>query len=152
MYNKWVAYGQSKTANILFSVELAQRLGSKGLKAFALHPGAIQTNIGRSADNDDFEALRECLWWMEPVHRDMLLIYTAQILLTGRWATEQASRVSNGRTSRRGHQPMPSPPSTRSYMVSIPAHAMIWTYTGVCQNTMGRTYRIARCLHLMVKT
>ncbi|TFK91253.1 NAD(P)-binding protein, partial [Polyporus arcularius HHB13444] len=57
VYNKWVAYGQSKTANILFSVELAQRLGSKGLKAFALHPGAIQTNIGRSADNDDFEAL-----------------------------------------------------------------------------------------------
>ncbi|TFK78017.1 NAD(P)-binding protein, partial [Polyporus arcularius HHB13444] len=57
-YNKWVAYGQSKTANILFSVELAQRLGSKGLKAFSLHPGTIMTNLGRSATNDDFEALQ----------------------------------------------------------------------------------------------
>lgn len=46
-YHKWRAYGQSKTANILFSVELAQRLGSKGLKSFSVHPGGIATNLGR---------------------------------------------------------------------------------------------------------
>ncbi|TFK86693.1 NAD(P)-binding protein, partial [Polyporus arcularius HHB13444] len=57
-YNKWVAYGQSKTANILFSVELAQRLGSKGLKAFSVHPGLISTNLSRSANIDDFKALQ----------------------------------------------------------------------------------------------
>ncbi|RDX44010.1 dehydrogenase [Lentinus brumalis] len=57
-YNKWLAYGQSKTANILFSVGLAQRLGSKGLKAFSLHPGTIMTNLGRSATQEDFEALQ----------------------------------------------------------------------------------------------
>jgi NAD(P)-dependent dehydrogenase (short-subunit alcohol dehydrogenase family) len=39
-YNQWEAYGQSKTANILFSKALAQRLGSRGLRAYSLHPGS----------------------------------------------------------------------------------------------------------------
>ncbi|ETS84586.1 hypothetical protein PFICI_02611 [Pestalotiopsis fici W106-1] len=42
-YEPWTAYGQSKTANILFSVELARRLADKGIKAFAVHPGGILT-------------------------------------------------------------------------------------------------------------
>ena len=46
-YEKWTAYGQSKTANILFSVGLEQRLGDKGIHSYALHPGGIQTNLGR---------------------------------------------------------------------------------------------------------
>ena len=37
-------YGQSKTANLLFSVSLAEKLGKRGLLAFSLHPGAIFTN------------------------------------------------------------------------------------------------------------
>ena len=40
-YKQWVAYGQSKTANILFSKALARKLGSKGLLTFSLHPGVI---------------------------------------------------------------------------------------------------------------
>ena len=43
-YNKWRAYGQAKTANILMVVALAQRLGKKGLTAVSLHPGVIGTN------------------------------------------------------------------------------------------------------------
>ncbi|KAJ2981506.1 hypothetical protein NQ176_g1980 [Zarea fungicola] len=50
LYDKWVAYGQSKTANILFAVSLAQKLGSRGLLAFSLHPGAIITNLGTHLD------------------------------------------------------------------------------------------------------
>ena len=38
-YNKWEAYGQSKTANILFSVGLERRLADKGIHAYAVHPG-----------------------------------------------------------------------------------------------------------------
>jgi len=38
-YPTWLAYGQSKTANALFAVELAKRLKSKGVAAFSLHPG-----------------------------------------------------------------------------------------------------------------
>ncbi|QKX63987.1 uncharacterized protein TRUGW13939_11160 [Talaromyces rugulosus] len=46
-YDKWQAYGQSKTANMLFSVSLAEKLGDKGVKSFSLYPGRIETGIGR---------------------------------------------------------------------------------------------------------
>lgn len=38
-YNGWIAYGQSKTANILFSISLTQKLQSKGIVSYAVHPG-----------------------------------------------------------------------------------------------------------------
>jgi NAD(P)-dependent dehydrogenase (short-subunit alcohol dehydrogenase family) len=46
-YEKWAAYGQSKTANSLFAVELNRRLEPKGIKAYAVHPGGIMTNLQR---------------------------------------------------------------------------------------------------------
>ncbi|SPJ72826.1 related to oxidoreductase [Fusarium torulosum] len=47
LYNKWSAYGQSKTANMLFAISLAEKLGSRGLQAYSLHPGAIlETSLG----------------------------------------------------------------------------------------------------------
>ena len=58
-YHMWRAYGQSKTALILFSVELARRLGPKGLKAFSLHPGSIWTNLSRSNSDEDWARLSE---------------------------------------------------------------------------------------------
>lgn len=39
VYDKWDAYAQSKTANILFTDALVEKLGRKGLKAYSLHPG-----------------------------------------------------------------------------------------------------------------
>ena len=48
-YDKWVAYGQSKTANMLFAVALDGRGDAHGVRAFAVHPGAIlDTDLGRS--------------------------------------------------------------------------------------------------------
>ncbi|EHK45986.1 hypothetical protein TRIATDRAFT_264467 [Trichoderma atroviride IMI 206040] len=45
-YDRWQAYGQSKTANILMCLALADRLGaSHGLTAFSLHPGVIATKL-----------------------------------------------------------------------------------------------------------
>lgn len=46
-YYPWISYGQSKTANILFSVGLEARLSARGIHAYAVHPGGIQTNLGR---------------------------------------------------------------------------------------------------------
>ncbi|KAK3317473.1 hypothetical protein B0T19DRAFT_376274 [Cercophora scortea] len=41
-YNKWQAYGQSKTGNVLLALQLARTLGPKrGLRAYSLHPGII---------------------------------------------------------------------------------------------------------------
>lgn len=57
-YDGWSAYGQSKTANILFSVELAKRLGGRGIFAYSVHPGGIwDTGLTTHLDNDDFEEI-----------------------------------------------------------------------------------------------
>lgn len=59
LYNKWRAYGQAKTANILFTVSLATMLGCRGLTAISLHPGVIGTNLGNHLDwNTDFAEMR----------------------------------------------------------------------------------------------
>ncbi|HET7652424.1 MAG TPA: SDR family NAD(P)-dependent oxidoreductase [Acidimicrobiales bacterium] len=58
-YDKWEAYGQSKTANILFAVELERRLGADGIHAYAVHPGMIATRLGRHLDRSDYETLKE---------------------------------------------------------------------------------------------
>jgi WW domain-containing oxidoreductase len=47
-YDPWVAYGQSKLANLLFAKELAQRLAGTGKTANAVHPGVINTKLARS--------------------------------------------------------------------------------------------------------
>ncbi|KAL6357427.1 hypothetical protein LRP88_07592 [Fusarium phalaenopsidis] len=50
-YDRWAAYGQAKTANMLFSLSLAQKLGSRGLQAYSVHPGLIMTtNLGNHLD------------------------------------------------------------------------------------------------------
>jgi NAD(P)-dependent dehydrogenase (short-subunit alcohol dehydrogenase family) len=58
-YDKFESYGQSKTANILFSVELDRRLAPKGVRAYAVHPGMIVTDLGRHMTKDDMRALRD---------------------------------------------------------------------------------------------
>jgi len=55
-YDKWLAYGQSKTANVLFAVELDRRLRRFGVSAFAVHPGVIVTELGRHLTQEDIEA------------------------------------------------------------------------------------------------
>jgi NAD(P)-dependent dehydrogenase (short-subunit alcohol dehydrogenase family) len=49
-YDPWAAYGQSKTANALFALELHRRAGGQGLLAYSLHPGAINTELGRHVE------------------------------------------------------------------------------------------------------
>jgi NAD(P)-dependent dehydrogenase (short-subunit alcohol dehydrogenase family) len=46
-YDKWIAYGQSKTANALFAMALDARGKKRGVRAFSLHPGQILTNLAR---------------------------------------------------------------------------------------------------------
>jgi NAD(P)-dependent dehydrogenase (short-subunit alcohol dehydrogenase family) len=56
-YDKWASYGQAKTANVLHAVELDRRLRSRGVRAFAIHPGAIMTELGRHLTRADMETL-----------------------------------------------------------------------------------------------
>jgi NAD(P)-dependent dehydrogenase (short-subunit alcohol dehydrogenase family) len=46
-YDPWVAYGHAKTANILFAVEFDRRHKAAGIRAAAVHPGGIQTELSR---------------------------------------------------------------------------------------------------------
>ena len=49
-YEEFAAYGRSKTANILFAVEFDRRHKADGVRATAVHPGGIQTELGRHMD------------------------------------------------------------------------------------------------------
>lgn len=52
-YDKWVSYGQAKTANVQFTVALSERLLDKGVHCFSVHPGAIKTELGRHMSAED---------------------------------------------------------------------------------------------------
>lgn len=54
-YDPWASYGQSKTANVLFSLALDKRLDD--IDVFAVHPGGIQTNLGRHLSEEQAAAL-----------------------------------------------------------------------------------------------
>ncbi len=58
-YDKFVAYGASKTANILHMVELDRRLRDEGVRAYSVHPGIVATSLARHMTRDDFTTLGE---------------------------------------------------------------------------------------------
>lgn len=64
-YDKFLAYGASKTANVLHAVELDSRLRDHGVRAFAVHPGVVATALARHMRRADLGALRT----LEPEHR-----------------------------------------------------------------------------------
>ena len=58
-YEPWTAYGRAKTANILFAVEFDRRHKDRGIRAAALHPGGIHTELARHLDDGALKALVE---------------------------------------------------------------------------------------------
>jgi NAD(P)-dependent dehydrogenase (short-subunit alcohol dehydrogenase family) len=56
-YDPFIAYGRSKTANILFAVAFDQRHRERGVRAAAVHPGVIHTELGRHVDPSAIENL-----------------------------------------------------------------------------------------------
>ena len=65
-YNEWASYGQAKTANVLFTVGLEDRFADKGIHAFAVHPGGIQTNLSRHMSQEQTDALIERVTTADP--------------------------------------------------------------------------------------
>ncbi|MBW4702472.1 MULTISPECIES: SDR family NAD(P)-dependent oxidoreductase [unclassified Micromonospora] len=57
-YDPWAAYGQSKTANVLFAVEATRRWADDGILSNALMPGAIHTNLQRYVSAEELERMR----------------------------------------------------------------------------------------------
>ncbi len=58
-YDAWEAYGRAKTANVLFAVELDRRLRHRGVRAAAVHPGGIPTDLGRHLTEETMNVLIE---------------------------------------------------------------------------------------------
>jgi NAD(P)-dependent dehydrogenase (short-subunit alcohol dehydrogenase family) len=56
-YDKWEAYGQAKTANSLFAVELNRRLEPRHVTAYAVHPGGIMTELQRDMSQEEIRAM-----------------------------------------------------------------------------------------------
>ncbi|MFM0039167.1 oxidoreductase [Paraburkholderia strydomiana] len=56
-YDKWRAYAQSKTASVLFTIALDRRGEPHGVRAFAVHPGRIETNLQRFITMKELQAL-----------------------------------------------------------------------------------------------
>ena len=55
-YDKWRAYGQAKTANALFAVQLDALGQDMGVRAFAVHPGGIMTELQRHLPREEMIA------------------------------------------------------------------------------------------------
>jgi NAD(P)-dependent dehydrogenase (short-subunit alcohol dehydrogenase family) len=60
-YEKWDAYGQAKTANSLFAIHLDALGAEHGVRAFAVHPGGIMTELQRHLPQDEMIAMG----WMD---------------------------------------------------------------------------------------
>ncbi|MDR7009309.1 oxidoreductase [Paraburkholderia strydomiana] len=56
-YDKWIAYAQSKTASVLFAVALDRRGQTHGIRAFAVHPGRIETGLQRAIPMEELKEL-----------------------------------------------------------------------------------------------
>jgi NAD(P)-dependent dehydrogenase (short-subunit alcohol dehydrogenase family) len=56
-YDPWIAYGRSKTANVLFAVAFDRRHRGRGVRATAVHPGGIRTELGRHMGDGALEAM-----------------------------------------------------------------------------------------------
>lgn len=65
-YTPFGSYGRSKTANILFAVEFDRRHRGRGVRATALHPGAIHTELTRHMSAAELEAMIESLSASQP--------------------------------------------------------------------------------------
>jgi NAD(P)-dependent dehydrogenase (short-subunit alcohol dehydrogenase family) len=58
-YDKFAAYGASKTANILHALEADRRLRDLGIRSYAVHPGTVATSLARYMSREDFSDLRK---------------------------------------------------------------------------------------------
>ncbi len=92
-YQEWLSYGQSKTANVLFSVGLEDRFANKGIHAYAVHPGGINTNLGRHLSEQQAADLLERVTTSDP---DFAWKTIPQGAATSVWAATAEELEGNG--------------------------------------------------------
>lgn len=65
-YEPFLGYGRSKTANILFAVEFDRRHRARGIRAAAVHPGGIHTELSRHMQPGSIESM------LDQINRDLV--------------------------------------------------------------------------------
>jgi NAD(P)-dependent dehydrogenase (short-subunit alcohol dehydrogenase family) len=92
-YDKWQAYGQSKTANSLFAVHLDALAQDAGVRAFAAHPGGIMTPLQRHLTREEMMASG---WMDEAGNLDERFKTPEQGASTAVWAATSAALTGMG--------------------------------------------------------
>ena len=130
-YEPWSAYGQSKTANVLFAVEATKRWANDGIIANALMPGAIRTNLQRYVTEEELARLRAdsgggtTPFWKTPEQgaATSVLVATSPLLdgVGGRYFEDCNEAQINQPGTRRGVAPYALDPEAaeRLWQVSV---------------------------------
>jgi NAD(P)-dependent dehydrogenase (short-subunit alcohol dehydrogenase family) len=95
-YTPFGAYGRSKTANILFAVEFDRRHRGRGVRATALHPGVIQTELARHISAEDLNRQAEIVKASMPKGQTLTSKSIPQGAATSVWAGFVASKDEVG--------------------------------------------------------
>jgi NAD(P)-dependent dehydrogenase (short-subunit alcohol dehydrogenase family) len=92
-YDKWTAYGQAKTANVLFAVQLDALGADQDVRAFAIHPGGILTPLQRHLPREEMVALG----WIDAEGRALVEFKTPQQgAATSVWAATSPQLAGRG--------------------------------------------------------
>src|SRR5262249_18639150 len=92
-YDTFLAYGQSKSANILMTVELHRRFGADGITALAVHPGTCATNLARYMDR---ATLKKMLAMSAETFSPENMKTVAQAAATTVWAATDPALAGRG--------------------------------------------------------
>ncbi|WP_371781323.1 SDR family NAD(P)-dependent oxidoreductase [Streptosporangium subroseum] len=130
-YEPWLAYGQSKTANVLFAVKANRLWASDGITVNAVHPGGIRTNLQRYVAQEDLDRMiaqagtAANLAWKTPEQgaATSVLVATSPLLegVGGRYFEDCNEAEPNQAGSRRGVAAYALDPeaATRLWQVSV---------------------------------
>ncbi|ABW13138.1 short-chain dehydrogenase/reductase SDR [Parafrankia sp. EAN1pec] len=128
-YEPWAAYGQSKTANVLFAVEATRRWADDGITVNALMPGAIATRLQRHISTEDLDRLRGQINAPALVWKSVEQGAATSVLL----ATSPLLDGIGGRYFEDCNEALPNTPGVRggvaAYALDPEAAARLWDVT-----------------------
>ncbi|MEO3812560.1 SDR family NAD(P)-dependent oxidoreductase [Sphaerisporangium sp. B11E5] len=124
-YEPWLAYGQSKAANVLFAVEATRRWAGDGVTVNALHPGGIRTRLQRHVTDEELDRVRGAtpgsFSWKTPEQgaATSVLVATSPLLdgVGGRYFEDCEEAVPHEPGTRRG---------VAAYALDPEAAALLW--------------------------
>jgi NAD(P)-dependent dehydrogenase (short-subunit alcohol dehydrogenase family) len=126
-YEPWTAYGQSKTANVLFAVEATKRWAADGITVNALHPGGIRTNLQRYVTDEELDRLRAAAGAGAPAWKSIEQGAATSVLL----ATSPLVDGIGGRYFEDGNEAEPQRPGkyggVAPYALDPEAAARLWS-------------------------